>query len=157
MHYNNEKLIEILKQAGWYQGRKIELQYVISYYNNENTPLSDAQISFLEEFGDIEGIVDNEHPFKFFSDPLFWYHVNSKGKHEPLYKSGKTADEIGILDSYSPLNQCMLQEQITMLEVGWIDILHMPLYISSDGRLFRDDGYDYGKICMDTLAKLLIP
>lgn len=156
MHYNNEKLIEILKQAGWYQGRKIELQDVISYYNNENTPLSDAQISFLEEFGDIEGIVDNEHPFKFFSDPLFWHRINPRIQHGSLLQTAKTFDEIGM--SYlNPLNLRMVREHITMLEIGWIDILHMPLYISSDGRLFRDDGYDYGKICMDTLAKLLIP
>lgn len=156
MVYDAEKLVSILQQAGWYHGRKNDIHNIIEYYLTAGTPLSCEQIAFLEEFGDIEGIDNAGDPFKFFSDPFFWNRINSKNHHCSLLRTAKTFDEIGM--SYlNPLNLRMVRENITMLEVGWIDITHIPLHISSDGRLFRDDGHDYGTVCMDTWASLLMP
>ena len=156
MTYDVEKLKDILQDAGWYQGRKNDMQSIAEHYRTEGTPLSNEQIAFLEEYGDIEGVSNTGDTFKFFSDPLFWHRINPRVQHGSLLRTAKTINEVGM--SYlNPLNLRMVREHITMLEIGWIDMTHIPLHISSDGRLFRDDGHEYGKMCMDTLAKLLMP
>ena len=108
----NEKSKEILKEAGWYEGRAINIDYLISECKEENIQIFTSVEKFLKEFGNI--VIKNKegYPYHEFDEPIFYSEVLSKTVGEPvmyvgitqghmldLYisKSGKVYDDQGLL------------------------------------------------------------
>lgn len=51
----NERIVQALIKAGWYDGRKAEISSVLSYYKKRNIKLSEQVIHFFEEYYGIAG------------------------------------------------------------------------------------------------------
>lgn len=60
----------MLKQAGWFPGRKVDVSDVIKYYENRNIKLSDKAIHFFEEYYGIED----------YWDILYTWSINGENK-----------------------------------------------------------------------------
>lgn len=55
----------------------------------------------------------------------------------------------------SPINLVAFRENVDMLRVGYIGNLTVPLWLSSDGRLFADQGVQLGRTIMEGWQKIL--
>lgn len=123
----NEKSKEILEEAGWYEGRKIDIEKFEMICREENIELINSVKRFLEEFGDL--IINDEDgdPYHRFDRSLFYSKVISQTIGEPA--------------------MC----------VGTIDGKMFNLYISESGRVYDDHGYlgkdiyEAGDIILDTV------
>ena len=51
----NERIVQALRKAGWYDGRKTEISSVLTYYKKWNIELNDYVIHFFEEYYGIAG------------------------------------------------------------------------------------------------------
>ncbi len=67
-----QKIYQMLKQAGWFPGRKVDVSDVIKYYENRNIKLSDKAIHFFEEYYGIED----------YWDILYTWSINGEDKGE---------------------------------------------------------------------------
>lgn len=107
----NEKSKEILEEAGWYEGRKIDIEKFEMICREENIELINSAKRFLEEFGNL--IINHEdgEPYHRFDRSLFYSEVISQTIGEP-------AMSVGILDDEM-----------------------FNLYISESGKVYNDTGY----------------
>ena len=51
----NERIVQALRKAGWYDGRKTEISSVLTYYKKWNIELNEDVIHFFEEYYGIAG------------------------------------------------------------------------------------------------------
>lgn len=53
---NSEKSLahQVLEYAGWYEGRKVDVEKIIEYYQKNNYILNDFAKKFLQEFSGIK-------------------------------------------------------------------------------------------------------
>lgn len=51
----NERIVQALRKAGWYDGRKTEISSVLTYYKKWNIELNEYVIHFFEEYYGIAG------------------------------------------------------------------------------------------------------
>lgn len=51
----NERIVQALRKAGWYDGRKAEISSVLTYYKKWNIELNEYVILFFEEYYGIAG------------------------------------------------------------------------------------------------------
>lgn len=49
-----EKAIKLLKKAGWYENRKIDITEQVKYLKNNGYEIFDAAYAFLEAYGDLK-------------------------------------------------------------------------------------------------------
>ena len=54
--------LNVLKQAGWSEGRKVDIQHWLDYYKKYNFPGSESYREFLESFGGLHIIDPPKHP-----------------------------------------------------------------------------------------------
>ncbi len=45
-----ERIVQALRKAGWYPGRKVDISNVLSYYQKQNVQLNAPAVSFYEEY-----------------------------------------------------------------------------------------------------------
>lgn len=135
---------KFLKKAGWYNGRKIDVSPLISYYAKDGTPLTDKQIAFLEEFGKVKGLDQRGHSFEIYIDSKYTRYLKGR-KPTPTD-----------LTSYNNLNLIAYRESVDLLCVGSISNLVIPIWISSDGRLFTDQGKQLGRTVMEGWQDILL-
>ena len=136
--------LSILKEAGWFEGRKTDICGLISKYKKEGIILSDSQISFMEEFGVIKGKDSNGEKFEVCVDPKFSRFRKSK----PLDSKDLT--------SYSPLNVVGNKEKVDFLLAGSMGNNMVNFWISTDGRLFADQGFQMGRTIMEGFQLFLL-
>ena len=146
----SELTYKLLKEAGWYEGRRKKIDNAIAYYEQSGTPLSASQIAFLEEFGDIKGVDSRGDLFVTHIDPKCYF---SHAKNKIIsYHKRHTLDSPEYM---SPINLVAFRENVDMLRVGYIGNLMIPLWLSSDGRLFADQGVQLGRTIMEGWQKIL--
>ena len=136
--------LEILKNAGWYEGRKTDISRLISKYQKEGITLSDAQIDFMQEFGGIKGKDSNDEEFEVCIEPKY----SKFRKSKPLDSKDLT--------SYSTLNVVGNKENVDFLLAGTMGNGMVNFWISTDGRLFADQGVQMGRTIMEGFQWFLL-
>lgn len=136
--------LELLKKAGWYEGRKTDISPLIIRYRKEGIVLTEAQIEFMQEFGGIKGLDEQGDSFEVCVDPKY-----------SMYKKSKppTKDD---LRTYGPLNIVGYNENIDFLLAGAMGDLMTRFWISTDGRLFADMGAQMGRTIMEGFQYFLL-
>lgn len=138
------KTLDILKKAGWFEGRKKDISSLINKYKKEGIELSKSQISFMQEFGGIKGKDTNDEEFEICIDPKY----SIFKKRIPLSKSD--------LKSYNPLNVVGNKENVDFLLAGFMGNNMINFWISTDGRLFADQGIQMGRTIMEGWQKIVL-
>lgn len=138
------KTLDILKKAGWFEGRKKDISSLINKYKKEGIELSKSQISFMQEFGGIKGKDTNDEEFEICIDPKY----SIFKKRIPLSKSD--------LKSYNPLNVVGNKENVDFLLAGFMRNNMINFWISTDGRLFADQGVQMGRTIMEGWQKIVL-
>lgn len=138
------KTLDILKKAGWFEGRKKDISSLINKYKKEGIELSTSQISFMQEFGGIKGKDTNDEEFEICIDPKY----SIFKKRIPLSKSD--------LKSYNPLNVVGNKENVDFLLAGFMGNNMINFWISTDGRLFADQGIQMGRTIMEGWQKIVL-
>ena len=136
--------LDILKEAGWFEGRKTDISDLINKYKKEGIELSKSQISFMQEFGGIKGKDANDEEFEICIDPKY----SIFKKRRPLSKDD--------LRSYSPLNVVGNKENVDFLLAGSTGNNMIDFWISTDGRLFADQGVQMGRTIMEGWQAILL-
>ena len=77
-----DKTIKLLKKAGWYEGRKIDITKQVEFLQKEGYEVFDAAKKFLEEYGELNMKVDyidyegekdyDEHTTDFDTMSFYW-------------------------------------------------------------------------------------
>lgn len=134
----------ILKTLGWYEGRNIDVSKIVDKFKKNGISLTDVQIAFLQEFGGIKGKSENRECFEIFIDAEDYQFKKSKPP---------TKDD---MYSYGPLNITGYEEKIDFLLVGAYGNLMVNLWISSDGRIFTDQGQQLGRTIMEAWQTILL-
>lgn len=136
--------LSILKEAGWFESRKTDISSLIRKYQKEGIELSESQISFMKEFGGIKGKDANNEDFEICVDPKF----SRFRKRKPFDSKDLT--------SYSPLNVVGNKENVDFLLAGSMGNNMVNFWISTDGRLFADQGVQMGRSIMEGLQLFLL-
>ncbi len=136
--------LSILKEAGWFESRKTDISDLISKYKKEGIELSESQISFMKEFGGIKGEDENGDKFEVIIEPKY----SKYRKSTPL-----TTDD---LRTYNPLNVVGNKEYIDFLLAGVVGNHMINFWISTDGRLFMDQGNQLGRTVMEGWQEILL-
>lgn len=134
----------ILKTVGWYEERNVDVSEVVDKFKKNGTLLTDVQIAFLQEFGGIKGKNKNGDSFEIY--------INSKDFQFKKNKSPTKED----MYSYGPLNIVGYKEKIDFLLVGAYGNFMINLWISSDGRIFSDQGEQLGRTIMESWQAILL-
>lgn len=134
----------ILKTLGWYEGRNIDVSEIVDKFKKNGISLTDVQIAFLQEFGGIKGKSENRECFEIFIDAEDYQFKKSKPP---------TKDD---MYSYGSLNITGYEEKIDFLLVGAYGNLMVNLWISSDGRIFTDQGQQLGRTIMEAWQTILL-
>ncbi len=134
----------ILKTLGWYEGRNIDVSKIVDKFKENGISLTDVQIAFLQEFGGIKGKSENRECFEIFIDAEDYQFKKSKPP---------TKDD---MYSYGSLNITGYEEKIDFLLVGAYGNLMVNLWISSDGRIFTDQGQQLGRTIMEAWQTILL-
>ena len=50
MGSKRDKILQCLKAAGWYEGRKIDISFIEKYYQSQNVQLTEGAKAFMQEF-----------------------------------------------------------------------------------------------------------
>lgn len=137
---------QYLEKYGWYEGRSINVQF-----DEDGTPISDAQKAFLQEFGGFKGFSTNRESFEIY-DRVKMPHYCSDTMVYHKRKTPATDDA----SSYSPINVIAYQNNVDMLCIGIIGNGMVPLWISTDGKLFADQGTQLGRTVMEGMQTILL-
>lgn len=135
--------MQYLKESGWYIGRKKNVDYLLERCKKGNIELSELQIAFLEEYIDLEGKNISGKKYKIYVESEISYIDSSKIK-------------INTMECFNPINRISTIEKISFLKVGEIGNLTVPIWISSDGRLFMDQGNQLGRTIMEGLQEIVL-
>ena len=135
--------IQYLKKAGWYIGRKKNIDYLLEQCEKEKIELTKLQTAFLEEYIALEGESMSGSRYK----------INIESKFKYISSSDVTNN---IMESQNPINKISTIENISFLKVGEIGNLTVPIWISSDGRLFMDQGNQLGRTVMEGWQEILL-
>jgi hypothetical protein len=145
------KTVQLLKNAGWYEGRTIDINNITVKFQSDGILLTESQKCFLQEFGGITGVDSNDEGFiiydsirkpKCVRDNIVYF--------TPKIPSPKD------MHSYDSFNIIAYNNNIDMLRVGEAGNGLIPIWISTEGKLFRDDGEQLGRTVMEGLQTILL-
>ena len=142
----DERVLQILRMAGWYEDRHIGISQVEHYYKEQRVPLVDATKSFFEEY---HGIADSW----FLSYDPVPGRVLSPDFHFDLYPSSMLDDvSEHVFDGEYPN---LSQEQLTIdaaaneaaTHVGEIGYYYPArVWIGESGKFYTLHEYDHGQV-----------
>lgn len=126
-----EKTKKILRKSGWYEERNIDISENLNLLKYKGFEIFDSAIDFMKNFGELEITIE-------YSDAIISHHIS---KHTTCIK-----DIIGILDSsHFGLDNFVDHEGNRMTEkvlpVGAISNFELYLYISENGKMYRNNGW----------------
>lgn len=141
--YISQETILTLQKAGWFEERQIDIMELIYKFKNNNVFLSEFQINFIKQFGGLKGSDKYGHTFETYVEA-----ENMK------YKKCQMPQKNDLI-SYAPLNIIGYKEKIDFLLVGAFDDEITKLWLSSDGRMFSDQGTQLGRTIMEAWQTIL--
>ncbi|MCM1316224.1 MAG: SUKH-3 domain-containing protein [Prevotella sp.] len=129
----SENTYRRLKEAGWYEGRKIDISGLVEECEKDGVFLTEPQKRFIEEFGGLKGSTENTMNY--------YFYISDKRTHE--YSEGKPVYFINILN-YTSEN---IDEDIGLCCIEDDDIIEI---IEKYGKNTVCIG-EYGHFCDDIL------
>lgn len=121
----SNKTIEVLKRAGWYEGRKIDITENLKFLEERGFYVLDSAKSFMEEFGELKINVEE----------ILKDGTKSISKHTTCIK-----ETVGILDNrHFNLDKHYNREKVMV--IGALYDFGTDLYISESGRIFDSIGW----------------
>ncbi len=131
-----ETTVEILKKAGWYPNRKIDITELIELYEKRGFEIFPAAKKFLEKYGllDVYCPINPKYP----EEDIIKYHFS----RYYLYTTNMISGLNGMLsrDYISEYEEEYVEEKLVV--VGSLN-KHQDLMISESGKLFTEYGF-YG-------------
>lgn len=143
--------LEKLKKCGWHEERCIDISKITEKFQSDGTPLTEKQKQFLQEFGGIGGIDANDEQFIIYDS----IRMPKCGRDNIVYFTPKAPTEKD-MHSYGSFNIVAYNNSIDMLCVGETGYGIMPIWISTDGKLFRDDGAQLGRTAIEGMQTILL-
>lgn len=143
--------LEKLRSFGWYDGRCVNISNITEKFQSDGTPLSEKQKLFLQEFGGIKGIDADDEEFLIYDS----IRMPKCGRDSIVCFTPKTPSEKD-MHSYGSLNIVAYNNSIDLLRVGETGYGIMPIWISTDGKLFRDDGEQLGRTAIEGVQTILL-
>lgn len=121
----------ILKQSGWYSGRKIEINPCIDLLQERKFEVFQSAITFMKEFG----MIDIKVPSPLQQDIIKQYGFEEYDEHSTnLFKTLGDAGDIRCVVPF----EVFAKEKLVI--VGELYSNHMFLMISESGKLYCDNG-----------------
>lgn len=143
--------VEKLHSFGWYEGRSIDISNITEKFQSDGTPLTEKQKHFLQEFGRIKGIDASDEEFIIYDS----IRMPKRVRDGIVYFTPKTPSK-NDMHSYGSFNIVAYKNNIDMLRVGETGYGIMPIWISNDGKLFRDDGCQLGRTALEGMQTILL-
>lgn len=143
--------LEKLKSYGWYEGRCIDISKITEKFQSDGTPLSEKQKHILQEFGGIKGI-DADDEAVIIYDSI---RMPKCVRDDIIYFTPKAPSKKD-MNSYGSFNIIAYNNGISMLRIGEIGNGIMPIWISTGGKLFRDDGAQLGRTAIEGIQTILL-
>lgn len=142
-----KKTVEILKEAGWYEGRKIDIEEIVEFLEVRGFKVHEKAKSFIREFG----ILNIEAPTQFSEDIIKKYNFPKYDKHTTnIYEVLG-----GAIDSkYSEQYEDYTEEKLVI--VGSLDNNNIYIMISESGKVYCDTG-KLGDNFEEALDTMLVP
>ena len=119
----NHKSMKILKKAGWFPNKKIDISEVIQIFENNNIEVFDEAKKFFEEFGDITIKTKS-----IYSKKLIPYHTFDIGIILKYGYRERLSEELSVI-----LNK-------KVICVGSYKSADLDVYIDEDGKIYDDLG-----------------
>ena len=105
----------------------------------------------MQEFGEINGIDANDEEFIIYDS----IRMPKRGRDCIIYFTSRARSEKDLY-SYGPLKIVAYNNNIDMFRIGETGYCIMPIWMSTDGKLFRDDGAQLGKTAMEGMQTILL-
>ena len=136
--------IQILSESGWYENRKVSVDNIAEDMHQKKYLLTSEQIAFLEQFSGINGVSQSGMTFCIFSSPLeMFYLIPKKNWNQQLIPC-------------NPIQNAANDAHISMLCIGSYSQNTINLWLSEDGRLFSDQGYQLGRSVLEGFQSVLL-
>lgn len=121
----SNKTIEVLKNSGWYEGRKIDITENLEFLKERGFEVFESARKFMEEFGELKINVEKNRKDG----------TTKVSKHSTCIK-----ETIGVLKA-SNFGLDRYTREKAML-IGSLYNFEINLYISESGRIFDSMGWD---------------
>lgn len=143
--------LEKLQSIGWYEGRCVNIRNTTEKFQANGNPLSEQQKLFLQEFGGIKGIDANDEEFIIYDS----VRMPKCERDSIVYFTPKAPAEKD-MHSYGSLNIVAYNNNIDLLRVAETGYGIIPIWISTEGKLFRDDGAQLGRTAIEGMQTILL-
>lgn len=126
-----KKTMEILKEAGWYEGRKIEALKIYLFLESRGFYIHEKAKSFIEEYG----MLNIKAPTQFSEEIIKSYNFPEYDNHTTdIYNLlGETIDA-----EYSEQYEDYVKEKLVI--VGALDDNNLYIMVSESGKVYCDTG-----------------
>ncbi|MCT4509028.1 MAG: SUKH-3 domain-containing protein [Tepidibacter sp.] len=121
----SEKTLQVLKEAGWYSGRKIDVFSSIEFLRLKGFEIFEAAERFLEEFGELEIKIEYEIKRREVIKRIRYHHTNVEKTIGELRKEHFDIEE---------------ETGEKTVPVGEIYNRNLTLFISESGKLYCTTG-----------------
>ena len=126
-----KKTVEILKEGGWYEGRKIDIEEIVKFLESKGCYIHEKAKKFIEEFG----MLNIEAPTQFSEEIIKKYDFPKYEKHTTdIYRVFR-----GAFDSEYP-EQFEDYTEEKLVVVGEICDENLNLMIAESGKLYCETG-----------------
>lgn len=120
----SNKTIEVLKNSGWYEGRKIDISENVKFLQERGFEVLESAKRFMEEFGELKINVEE---------------IDEDGTTDVSKHSTCIKETIGVLNSLHFGLEEYVNEKVML--IGSLYDFEIDLYISESGRIFKSIGW----------------
>ncbi|AGX41808.1 SUKH-3 domain-containing protein [Clostridium saccharobutylicum] len=120
----SNKTIEVLKNSGWYEGRKIDITENLEFLKERGFEVFESAKKFMEEFGELKINVEK---------------IRKNGTTKVSKHSTCIKETIGVLNSLNFGLEEYVNEKVML--IGSLYDFEIDLYISESGRIFKSIGW----------------
>ena len=120
----SKKTIEVLKDAGWYEGRKIDIAENVKFLEERGFEVLESAKKFMEEFGELEINIEE---------------IEGDGTIRVIEHTTCIEEVVGTFDSEFFGLERYISEKV--MPVGRLYNYEMDIYISESGRVFKNTGW----------------
>jgi len=120
----SNKTIEVLKNSGWYEGRKIDISENVKFLQERGFEVVESAKKFMEEFGELKINVEE---------------IDEDGTKDVSMHSTCIKETIGVLNSLHFGLEEYVNEKVML--IGSLYDFEINLYISESGGIFKSIGW----------------
>lgn len=120
----SNKTIEVLKNAGWYEGRKIDISENVKFLEERGFEVLESAKRFMEEFGELKINVED---------------IDEDGTTDISEHTTCIKETVGLGNSFNFGLEDYVDEKVML--IGSLYDFNIYLYISESGRIFDSIGW----------------